>query len=239
MMARIAWLVSLAAIVVVAFGVQVDRQARKTPSIAIGVPESVRSTAQLPVAAYALDSGETGRALVEAEKLVRRRPIPAEHLRLLAQAQFAAGELEKGGLTIQYAAQRGWRDMLAQEAMLRIALNAGDEAEAARRYTALFVNQATEDALLIELGDIVLAQPGGTGRETLTEIVTGAQRWHSQFLRRGWRVMPPDAFVEIVATSSDRGAVYDCDQLRLGVRSIRTRNADAADKLDGLIATQC
>ncbi|MEO0908487.1 MAG: hypothetical protein AAFY07_13280 [Pseudomonadota bacterium] len=239
MIIRLAWFATLAAIAAVTFALQLDRQARKTPSIATSVPQSVRSSAQLPVAAYALQGEDTAEALAQAELLVRRRPMPAEHLRVLAQAQFAAGNLEEGGLTIQYAAQRGWRDMLAQESMLRIALNAGDEAEAARRYAALFVNQATKDDLLIELGRSVLAQPGGPGRETMSVIVAGADRWHRKFLRRAWRVMPADAFVEILTLSATRGAVYECDQLQLGVRSITARDADAAEKLNQLIESQC
>ena len=48
-----------------------------------------------------------------------------------------------------------------------------------------------------------------------------------------------DAFVEILTLSATRGAVYECDQLQLGVRSITARDADAAEKLNQLIESQC
>ncbi|MAY20103.1 MAG: hypothetical protein CL955_05750, partial [Erythrobacteraceae bacterium] len=73
----------LAGIAIVTAGLQLDRQARKTPAMAQSVPEIVRSSAQLPVAAGALSSDNPQYALAEAERLIRRRPMPAEHLRLL------------------------------------------------------------------------------------------------------------------------------------------------------------
>ena len=67
-----------------------------------GVPELFRSAAQFPIAANALAGPDPVLALSEAEKLVIRRPMPAEHLRVLAQAQaqFAAGDYNQGTLTI-------------------------------------------------------------------------------------------------------------------------------------------
>lgn len=239
MIARILWLAVLAGIAIVTAGLQLDRQARKTPAMAQSVPEIVRSSAQLPVAAGALSSDNPQYALAEAERLIRRRPMPAEHLRLLAQAQFGAGMIDESALTIQYAAQRGWRDPLAQEAILRLALEAGDEPEAARRYAALFLRAATEDALLEEMGREVLAAPGGEGRQTLITIVGGGERWHDQFLRRGARVMPPDAYVEIVRATADAGAAYDCTLLRQIEPSLTRRNADAGAQFVAVIEETC
>lgn len=239
MIARILWLALLAGLAVVATGVQLDRQSRKTPALASSVPEPFRSTAQLPIAVYALGGDNPDYALAEAEQLVRRRPLPAEHLRVLAQAQFAAGKTSESALTIQYAAQRGWRDPLAQEAMLRLALEAGDAPEAARRYAALFLRRDTEDALLEELGRNVLAEPGGAGRQTLIEIVGGGERWHDQFLRRGARVMPPDAFAEIVASTAKAGSKYDCRVLRQARPIVESRDQPAAEAIASLIQEQC
>ena len=239
MIARILWFAVLAGVAIVTIGVQLDRQARKSPTIADGVPEVVRSSAQLAVAARALSGDDPQFALAEAEKLVRRRPMPAEHLRLLAQAQFGAGMADESALTIQYAAQRGWRDPLAQEAVLRLALEVGDEPEAARRYAALFLRAATEDALLEELGREVLATPGGEGRQTLITIVGGGERWHNQFLRRGARVMPPDAYVEVVKATANAGAAYDCTLLRQIEPSLTRRDADAGAQFVAVIDETC
>lgn len=239
MIGRLLWFAALAIFGVVTAGVQWDRQARKVPTMASSVPELFRSTAQLPVAAYALDGEDPSYALAQAQTLVRRRPLPAEHLRLLAQAQFAAGDVEQSALTIQYAAQRGWRDPLAQESMLRLALNAGDSAESARRYAALFLRRDTEDALLEELGPPVLAEAGGEGRQTLIEIVSGGDRWHKHFLRRGSRVMPIDAFAEIVSATAEAGTRYDCRILRQIEPGLNNRDSSSSAVIAAVIEKQC
>ncbi len=239
MMGAIAWRIALLVIAVVTVGVHLDRQAERTPALAQSVPELFRSTAQLPVTAYALTGEDPALAIDEAERLIRRRPLPAEHLRLLAQAQIAAGTFDQGALSIQYAAQRGWRDPLAQEAMLRLAIDAGDAPEAARRYAALFLRRDTQDALLVELGPPVLAQPGGEGRKTLIGIVSGGSRWHNQFLNRGVRVMPTDAFVEIVSTTIENGTRYDCAVFNRITSVMSNRDDVAGAELTALANEQC
>ncbi len=239
MIAGTIWRTALVIAALVTFGLQFDRQTRRTPVIAENVPELFRSAAQLPVAARALAGDDPAFALAEAQRLVARRPLPAEHLRVLAQAQFGAGQIEQSALSIQIAAQRGWRDPLAQESMLRLAIDAGDADEAARRYAALFLRRDTADALLEELGPAVLAEPGGEGRQTLITIVGGGERWHGQFLNRGARIMPPDAFAEIVTATTASGTHYDCQLLKRVERPVRSRDEAAADTLMAVIDGQC
>ncbi len=239
MIRSILWWAMLAGVAVVTIGVQMDRQAKRAPAIAATVPEPFRATSQFTVAAYALGDEDPAVALAEAQELVRARPLPAENLRILAQAQTLAGQVDAATLTIQYAAQRGWREPIAQESMLRLALNAGDEAEAARRYAALFLKNQTEDALLLELGSQILASPGGPGRETLATIVGGGERWHRQFLQRSARVMPPDAFLEIIQSTSETGTRYDCTALRQILPGVSQRDAASGDALSELIEAQC
>ncbi len=239
MIKNVIWYAALLAIALVTIAVQTDRQSRRTPAIAASVPEPFRSAAQLPVAAYAVAGDNHSVALAEAEKLVRRRPLPAEHLRVLAQAQILAGDVAGSSLSIQYAAQRGWRDPLAQETMLRLALEAGDTSEAARRYAALFLRRDTEDALLLELGPPVLEEAGGEGRQTLIGIVGGGDRWHNQFLGRGARVMPADAFVEIVGTTISNGTAYECRLLEQALRSVNNRDEAAGADFDAILKEEC
>jgi hypothetical protein len=239
MIARVVWIATLAIVAVKIAGLQLDRQTRRTSAIAQGVPELFRSAAQFPIAANALAGPDPVLALSEAEKLVSRRPMPAEHLRVLAQAQFAAGEYNQGPLTIQYAAQRGWRDPLAQESMLRLALSAGDKPEAARRYAALFLRRDTQDELLEELGQQVLAEPEGAGRTTLVDIVSGGERWHNQFMNRGARVMPPDAFTEIVRSTIAHGARYDCGLLEQAGRAASSRDEAIGANFAKIVDDQC
>lgn len=239
MTARFAWgaaMLILAALIIL---LQIDRQSELTPSLAALVPAPLRSDSQFQTAAKAIESDNAQRALAETRKLVMRRPVPAEHLTMLAIAQTKAGQLEQAGVTIQIAGQRGWRDPLAQETVLRIALAAGDKAEAARRYAALFLQAATPNELLRELGPAVLDDTDGPGQRTLVDIISGTDRWNDAFLRRGVQVMQPSTFADIAAATIERGARYDCGTLEQTIKALRQREAAAADQLRRATVKAC
>jgi hypothetical protein len=231
MIGRIIWWAAMLTAALVTTALQVDKQAEVTPALAPLVPAPLRNFAQTQIAAQAAAGDDPARALAEAQALVARRPVPAEYLSLLAVAQAKAGQGEEAGVTIQIAGQRGWREPIAQEAVLRLALDAGDKAEAARRYAALFLRTETPDALLIELGPQVFDAPGGPGETTLIDIVAGGERWHSQFLRRGAAVMPPAAFSAVTRATMDRGAKFDCTLLDQAAKTLERRDAAAAQSL--------
>jgi hypothetical protein len=243
MIARIVWLIAIAMVAAVTTIVQLDRQARFTPGLAASVPEPFRAFAQAHMTTAALTRKDDPRAaLEEAKRLIARRPIPAEHLSLLAIAQFQAGEVEQSGLTIQIAAKRGWRDLPAQEAVLRLALAAGDGAEAGRRYGALLLNLKTRDELLNELGPQVFGprgHPNRASRDAFIDIVAGSDRWLSTLLNRGPQVMPGEAFAEIVIRSRERGAPYACKELNRAVAMLEKRDRAAGIALQDAIADQC
>ena len=239
MIDRVIWLALLLGIAVVSIGVQLDREARKTSALALQVPELFRSGAQPRITALAIDAGASDMAVAQAQTLVRRRPLPARHLRLLAQAHFAAGDNETSALAIQYAAQRGWRDPLAQEAMMQIALVAGNRPEAARRYAALFLMADTDRALLEKAGLEVFPQTSGEERAVFAQIVAGGERWHNTFLVRGARVIPADAFVEIIEMSAKEGTRFRCPALRQAQRIIEGKDQVLGERLSSLLQTQC
>lgn len=133
--------------------------------------------------------------------------------------------------------QRG--SPVAQEAVLRLALDAGDQPEAARRYAALFLSNTTPDALLVELGPAVLGEAGGAGQRTMADIVAGGERWHERFLQRGPQVMPPAAFAAITARAIEQGAAFDCALLDQSLRSVEQRDAGAAVPLRAAAGKEC
>ncbi len=211
MMVRIwLWNFSLLAIAVMTASVQIDRQSATQPALANIVPEPFRGFAQAQIASAASQDSASVIALEEAEKLVARRPMPAEALRLLAQAQMAAGKEDAALITIQVAAKRGWRDPTAQEAMMRLALGADDKEEAARRYIALFLQNSTSDALLIEVSGQLFSDRNDPAPAELVQIVAASRRWQSSFLRKGSRVIPVPVFLNIVSDAQSRGAKFDC-----------------------------
>ncbi len=239
MIARLFWIACILAIGAVTVAVQLDRQAASSPGLAQIVPEPVRSGSQNQMVSAALAGDNLAKAISEAERLVRRRPIPAEHLTLLAIARARAQQAEASALAIQFAAQRGWREPIAQEAMLRIAVEAGDQSEAARRYAALFLRDATPDTLLEEFGPVVLGDANGEGQQTMITIVGGGERWRNYFLRRAPRVMPPAAFSAIVTATSANGVRYDCELLARAQVTVTARDATAGQGILALLGQQC
>ncbi|WP_349513855.1 hypothetical protein [Erythrobacter sp. NFXS35] len=203
------------------------------------MPQPVRSYAQTQIAALAAGSDSGALAVEEARRLVRRRPVPAEHLTLLAIAQIKAGQAEQAGTTIQIAGQRGWRDPVAQEAVLRLALAAGDKPEAARRYAALFLRAATPNELLQEVGPAVLAETGGAGQRTLVDIISGTDRWNEAFLHRGAQVMTPATFTDIAAATIARGTRFDCAVMAQTIKVLGQRDAASAERLRAAAGGQC
>lgn len=239
MIGRILWLAALLGIAAVTAALQFDRQSETEPQIARLVPASFRAYAQTQITVSTLERGDPAAVLAEAKELVRRRPMPAEHLTLLAAAQARAGEASAAEFTIQLAAQRGWRDPIAQETMLRLALADGDNAESARRYAALFRSYATSDELLITLAPPVLGEPGGAGQKAFADVLAGAPRWYEQFLQRGAQVMPPATFAEVLGLSLERGALFACEPLGRSIEGLRPRDPVAADKLAVRVARRC
>jgi hypothetical protein len=165
--------------------------------------------------------------------------MPARNLVLLAAGQARAGKAEQSAQTIQIAAQRGWREPLAQEAMLRLALAAGDKPEAARRYIALFLRSKTPNSLLIDLGPAVLGEGSSEGRAAMAAILAGAERWRSTFLQRGAQVIPPSAFSAIMVDSLERGVTFDCAMLGRSIKQVSQRDAAAATPIAAAAARQC
>lgn len=239
MIAKILWPTMLIALALVTGLLQLDRQADLSPALAPLVPQSLRNYAQPRIAALAAEGGDGALALTEAKRLVLRRPVPAEHLTLLAIAQTKAGERERAGLTIQIAGQRGWRDPVAQEAVLRLALAANDLPEAARRYGALFLRRATPDTLLSDLAPAVLAETDGPGQRALVDIISGTDRWNSIFLRRGVKVMPPATFADIAVASIKRGTRFDCALLLQTIRGMGQKDPAAAARVAAAARRDC
>lgn len=239
MIGRILWLSALAGIGAVTAALQLDRQAELSPHIAPVVPAPFRSYAQAQLAAAAVEEGDRAGALAAAEQLVRRRPMPSEHLTILAAAQAKAGRVEDAGFSIQMAGRRGWRDPIAQEAVLRLALDAGDKAEAARRYAALFRGQRTPDKLLITLAPEVLGDARGVGQDTFAGIIAAAPGWHDLFFQRGAQVLPPQIFGDVIDLALAHGAQFRCDTLTQAIAGLGQRDPAVAAKLEGPAARRC
>jgi hypothetical protein len=239
MIGRILWLAALAGIGVITAQLQLDRQSAREPEWSEWVAAPFRGYAQEQVAAEALALPDNEAALSEARVLLQRRPVPAEHLTLLAKAFAKSGDGPAALATIQLAAQRGWRDPVVQEAMARLAINANDMPEAARRFTALMVLGENNNELLSTLAGDIFADPDSAGIPTLATIIRDAERWKLVFMRRGPQVMPPAGFTQVVAEAIEQGGRLDCQGLARANKAITRRDAAAGQALETIRAAHC
>ncbi|MBE5074515.1 hypothetical protein IM511_09375 [Erythrobacteraceae bacterium E2-1 Yellow Sea] len=187
-MMRAFWPLFLFAIAVVAAGLQLDRQSRISPDWSGLVPPPFRSFSQSQITADALPQGTPAQAVHEAERLVRLRPMEAAHLRMLAQAQFVANQEGVGVQTLQIAGRLGWRDMATQHAMLRLALAAGDDAEATRRLAAIWA-LSDDRAEIAPIATAVLTRK--TAQVEFVRLLKVEPRWRAKIIREAPLILPP------------------------------------------------
>lgn len=210
-MSRAIWVSLMAVLAVIASAAQLDRSARRDPALAPLVPVLFRNFAQERLTMATVRSAGPEQALADARRLVRRSPLPAEHVSLLAIAEERNGARDRSGVLVQRAAQRGWRDPIAQQAMFAIALAAGQHREAANRLAALYAVQE-DQAPLSDLTAQLQATP--QGRSALAEALVAGGHWTNGFLYAAATSKAPESRMTI-ALALERGANLDCGGLRL------------------------
>ncbi|MGB3471421.1 MAG: hypothetical protein WBA51_11415 [Erythrobacter sp.] len=239
MIGRVIWITAIVAVAAVTAGIQLDRQARYVPTLSFSVPPPFRAFAQNHLTTSAMLGEDKQLALAEARRLVARRPMPAAHQRLLSIAEFEAGETELGGISIQRAARHGWRDPVVQQSMFQLALAAGDQAEAARRFAALFIRRSEKLSDLRAMANPLFSGDSEVARATFSQVLAGADRWHRIFLNKGARTLEPSVFLDLIQRAETQGARFDCAGLKQSARFIRTRDEAAGAALEAKIAASC
>lgn len=204
-------------------GSELDRASRRKPALAGIVPHPFRNFAQERLTLAQVRSIEPAKALDSARLLVARSPIPAEHLTLLAIAEERQGNRDASVQLIQEAAQRGWRDPIAQQAMFDIALAADDVVQASQRFAALYATHE-DQAPLLEMRDRLLAT--ARGREAFGHTLAEGGRWTTAFLRNSLRDLAPTT-VQSIILAKKRGAVLDCAIMRQIHAALSKQNREA------------
>lgn len=205
MIVRLVWYMLLLLTGAVAVFAQTDRQSRRDPEMARFVPPAFQSFALPHNLADAIARGDTTAAQQTAQRLVERRPVPAEHLTGLAIARLSAGEAAQSAAAIRLAANRGWRNLPAQEAMLRAAMQEGDSAQAAKRLAAIWALHPASERTP-GLTQLVLVDP--VARAAFAQELANGARWPRHFVRSGQRVIGQPMHAAILRDARTRGARF-------------------------------
>jgi hypothetical protein len=194
------------------------------------VPGPFRSFAQPTVALIALATGDNTTAQEEARRLVRRRPIPAEHLYTLAMADLRNGQPQAFASAFRAASTRGWRYPPLQVAAAQAALAAGDEKGAANRIAALWAENPGNPAVA-PLSKALLAAPGGA--DAFAIPLSKTHVWSGNFVGRSLAYASPPTAMRMVVAARRAGARFDCASLRRLKQAMTARGvAPAAGVLD-------
>lgn len=201
MIARILWIVAIALIAVVSTFAQLDRTARTNPEYGAFVPRAFQSfsAANLTASALAQENGEL--ALQRAAQLVEARPMRQEHHRMLAQAQLMLGQDEQAIESIQRGARAGWRDPMTQEALLRLAIAAGNDVEATRRLAALWAVSKTVEPVRPYASQVLNRESAQT---EMARLLKSNPRWAAKFNREAPRLLAPETRSAIDAIRTDK-----------------------------------
>lgn len=194
-MMRVIWLILSLAIAVLAIAAQMDRQARIDPQLSGHVPSPARSFAAAHLVNSAIQSPHPEQALSQARRLAHLRPMEAAHLRMLAQAQLAGPTPKLGEASLRAAGQLGWRDTGTQYGLLRLAMERGDGAEAARRLAAIWA-LAPDSQPLGPVANAVLARPDA--QNEFTRLLASEPRWQARIIREAPAILAPELAQQIL-----------------------------------------
>ncbi|WP_338467594.1 hypothetical protein RXV95_03260 [Novosphingobium sp. ZN18A2] len=209
-MIRAAWIAMLAAIAVVVTGFELDRQARFDDAFVRFVPAPFRTFALQRKVLAEVREDDADAALADAISLVRRRPMPAQGLTLLAMARARQGEGAVARDTVLLAGTRGWRSLGAQVAVFGMALDAGDHDAAASRLAALWVLDP-DRARPVSLTAQLIASP--EGRMAFAQVLARGKRWPDGAIRALHGHVPPGELADLVGQAIAAGALFDCGAL--------------------------
>lgn len=198
----------LAGLVVI---VQLDRQSLDDWQIGLAVPEPFRAVSQQRLIEVGLASGESATGTVKkARQLIRRRPLPARHLVLYAQAAQREGDPDATISALEIAAMRGWREPIPQIAAAQAGLISGNFESAAQRLAAMNAIGGLGD----ETNGILIAMLAQEqGREAIAAQLAVGGRWTRYFVRQLATTATLEQFADTIGRAWDKGAKLDCDQL--------------------------
>lgn len=212
------WAVLGACLLFWAVGTQLDFATERNGYLSRFVPGPFASTAYVDRTDRALAAEASAAALRNAEALVLHRPVQSESLTRLARAAMLREDEALASNALIAAAGRGWRDPIAQVAILEGAIAVEDWTVVAQRLAAMRKLRHPR-----ELTDprLALLSEHPEGRRELSRQLASDPFWLNQFASYGPMIVPADTFVSLLA---DANAVNEegpsCSAIQTGTKAL-------------------
>jgi len=219
---RYCWYFGLLVVATIATVVQIDRHALELPALAKWVPSQFRSFALIREAADEAVRGDPRRAVGDARRLVAKHPIPAEPLTILAIAEHRAGDGVASSAALILAAQRGWREPLAQQSVAIAAMQTGQAEIAADRLSALWKTMKGRPHAR-ELSGQLLEERAV--RKKFASKLANRKEWVEAFLSWASRNLALPIFADIIEEANKKGATFDCAMIARTARAFLEQGA--------------
>lgn len=228
---KAAWGITLVAVAWAAIGLSLDLASVNAPELASGVPGPFQGEATRRQAFAAIEQGRAETALERATANLAADPAPAESLSLLALAAGISATPEGNALSskaITLAAQRGWRDPVAQLAAYNAAVQSGQMEFASQRLDAIFRVGVIEREMRMTALAQLASDP--EGREQLAKRLSETRNWTREFLTDSFNVMAADNIANVVVRTMANHGSFDCQQVSVAVQRLLTGGEGLASR---------
>ena len=227
MIGRIAWVLSMICVAVVAVFAQLDRASNYQPAYAPFVPVAFSGAAAERMAQFSVAAQDGPEAVHRARTLIAVRPLPAEHLTLLSLASALNGDEATTIAALEAASMRGWREPFSQLAVARSAMAQGQYDSAAQRLAALLATGEFREAALTMIADLLTTS---AGRAAFAQRIAATGHWQDNLQVQISRAADPDDYARTIELAAELGGTMPCEGLRKVAQNYRK------DGLDELLA---
>lgn len=206
---KIAWVLLCVALAICAFGLEMDRQSRQDVRFAGLTPKPFRAFAQTAIAEGLLSAEDGAHAVPAAMRAIRREPMAAEPIALLARAQYLAKNEAAAEQPLIVAAGRGWRDAFTQKVMASAAVSTGEYEIAASRLLGFLASRKAGTGMDDPIVRSMLAHP--QVRAAFGKQLASMPLLPLAFTMHGAANVSPDVYADVLLAYRAAGGTANCN----------------------------
>ena len=219
------WIASIAAVSVCVIGVQLDTASLRHPGIARIVPPVFSHYALQTLTAEAIAGKQTDAAYAGAIAMVRRNPVSAEPLAILAIAASLAQRFDVAENAYVLGQGRGWREQAIQRFAAMTAIRSGNPEIAGYRLAALWKGGTAPDTMRQETVEVLSSLQAS---EAFARMMVQGGGGLAEFIAWAPENMQGKPFKDALRALLRAGYQPDCTKVGDRARDLVVRGAGAS-----------